>query len=64
MKKIPKKHKGRRMKIWYAHRLEGKVKNIGIKPAKKKKKETKPFPRLKKFSFSRKSRAAKKKNEV
>ena len=47
------------MKIWYAHRLEGKVKNIGIKPEKKTKKLSKPFPRLKKFS--RKLRRTKKK---
>jgi len=59
MKKTPKKHRGRRMKIWYAHRLEGKVKNIGIKPEKKTKKLSKPFPRLKKFS--RKLRRTKKK---
>jgi len=37
MKKEPKKHTDKLTKMWYAHRLEGKVKNLGIKTKKKKK---------------------------
>ncbi len=38
MKKKPKDHKNKYTKMWYAHRLEGKVKNVGIKKRKKKSK--------------------------
>ncbi len=38
MKKKTKEHKNKYAKMWYAHRLEGKVKNVGIRKKKKKKK--------------------------
>ena len=37
MKKITPIEKAPPNKIWHAHRLEGKVRNVGIKPVRKKK---------------------------
>ncbi len=37
-KESPRTRRTERDRMWYAHRLEGKVRNIGIKPKKKEKK--------------------------
>lgn len=37
-KKIIKTHSDKRSRLWFAHRLKGKVKNVAIKPVRKKKK--------------------------
>ncbi len=37
-KESPRTRRNERDRMWYAHRLEGKVRNVGIKPKKKKKK--------------------------